>query len=179
MKRIILAIAAGLVLAAGCGHKEEVATYKTPQGEVTVKPDGTSNVTVSGSQGQASFTAKDGNVTGTSTDAAGKTSTATIGSQVDLSQLGVRLYPGSTPKEGTSIRTDTPEGVSTGVQLLTSDDTSKIVDFYKSELKANSSMITPTGGLVSGTTSAGDKALVTISKADAGNNIGIMVVKKK
>jgi hypothetical protein len=199
MKSRILASAAALLLAAGCGHKADTATYRTPQGTVTVKQDngngtvtvngpqgqstvttkdGGGTVTVNGPQGQATVTSKDGNMTETSTDASGKTSTLTIGTKVDLSQLGVKLYPGATTKEGGSMQTNTPEGQSTIVQLETQDDVSKIIDFYKGEIKVENTTTTPQGGLISGTTPAGDKAMVVISKTDKGNTISLTVVKK-
>lgn len=179
MRGSILAIAAALLFAVGCGHKDET-TYSTPQGTVTVKNDGNASTsTVNSSQGSTTVTTKDGNMTGVTTDKDGKTSTVAVGNSVNLADLGVKLYPGSTPKDGSSVQTDTPEGKSMAVQLQTSDDAAKIIDFYKGEMKVETTTTTPDGGLVSGKTAAGDEALVIISKGDKGNSIAITVVHKK
>lgn len=182
MRNSILVLAAAVVLAAGCGKKEETTTYSTPQGDVTVKQDagGNGTMTVKGPQGEATVSSKDGNVSSTSTDASGKTSTLNIGTKVDLSQLGVKLYPGATQKEGSSVKTDTPQGTSMAVQLETKDAAEKIISYYKTELKADTTATTGDGGMVSGKNAAGDQAMVMVTKGDGGNNnISVTVVKKK
>lgn len=180
MKTTILAIAVTLVLGAGCKHEVQTATYSTPQGSVTVKQDAVSGTTsVNGPDGHTTVTTKDGTMVGTTTDASGKTSTVSVGNKVDLAEFGMKPYPGATPKEGGSMRSDTPDGTSMAVTLETKDDADKILAFYKTEMKVETTMTTGDGGMVTGTTPNADKAVVIVSKGANGNTVQVTVVKKK
>jgi len=175
------ALAVTLVLMAGCGPKPAEVTIQGSDGTtVTSKSDNSGNVTMqsNGPQGQTNVSSSNGNVTATTTDAKGNTTTAAVGNQVDLSQLGVKLYPGSTPKQGTSVKADSPDGSSMAVVLDSTDDPTKVTDFYKSDLKPENTLTTPTGAVLSGKLDAGRQFVITVTKEDKGCSIGISVIKK-
>jgi hypothetical protein len=117
---LLLALAATLVVAAGCGgDKAKETTVKTPEGEVKVEEEG----------GKVTYETEEGKVTYEGSDKAP--------SEADL---GAPVYPGAEYVEG-SGGTTTASGSEgqfavAGAEFVTGDSYGKVVAFYSEELGA-------------------------------------------
>lgn len=128
---VILVFMAALL--AGCGRAREAAETARDVGEAAriARDMQDGEATIKTDEGEAKISVdKDGEqVTWKTTDEEGREATFTIGQDVDLSELGVALYPGATQEMSTSA-TGTDRGGMT-VALSTPDSFEQVADFYK------------------------------------------------
>src|SRR5579863_4735640 len=111
--RTLLTVCLAAALLAGCSsHKQ---TFTTGQGTTTVQTnDNNKTVTVTTNQG-----------------------TTTFGANVDVSKLGLPVYPGSTKNEG-GIAGTSAQGSGQVVALSTADSFDKVYQWYRSHMPAGS-----------------------------------------
>lgn len=110
---VVALLAVGLLIfAVGCGGEK---TVKTPEGEITEEGEET---TIETEEGKTTYT-----------------------EGVSEKDLGVPIYPGAELDEESAgtVSTETEGGEETwsGAVLWTDDDISKVIDWYKDELKGN------------------------------------------
>lgn len=183
MNRNALFGLAAIAMICGCGKKDDV---------VIVSPDGS---TVTTSKNGTTMTVKDdqGNVATFNTDNKGgvtmddgKGGTVDIGtSSVADKDLGVPLYPGS--KEavagmGSKVEND-KEKIVTSIRS-TPDDPSKVLDFYKKDVKSASQSSAAAGSMkmisLSGVLSDGSKISIGATReGEQETQIVITVTTKK
>ncbi|MBC7229472.1 MAG: hypothetical protein H5T74_03650 [Actinobacteria bacterium] len=112
---LLLAMAASLVMAVGCGGSK--TTVKTPEGEVRVEEK----------DGKVTYETEEGKVTYEGSDKA-----------PSEAELGAPIYPGAEYVEGSggSATATGPEGEfsTAGAEFMTKDSYSKVVDFYRDKL---------------------------------------------
>jgi hypothetical protein len=163
-----LAVAAALV---ACNKAPEKAAEKMI--ESTIQKDGTkAKVDLSG--GSAKIT---------TTDASGKTSQIEMGAaKVGEAELGVPIYPGSSPAEGGSSKVSTPDGSMYTVMLHSADSPDKVAAFYRDRLKAMSAgkqMMDMSGGdggahLMLADDKAKTSVQVNVMKSEKGTDVQIV-----
>ncbi len=179
MSRYII-LTAALLLMAGCGAKK-TTTVVTPGGSVSSTEDASGKTTTEfkTDKGQVTVEEKDGHATGEIKDEQGRITNVETGKGVDLSGLGVPIYPGSTvADEGKAAAKVTgSEGSATAVGLVTTDPPSKVLDWYGKQFKAQHTTTGPDGGMVMGKNDAGNQVIVVVSVEEGKTNIGIQVMK--
>ena len=116
-----IALAAIVALAACSSHKSTVATS-----------NGTATVTTSQDDKNVTIQTKEG--------------TTSIGQNVDTGKLGVAVYPGAQAGQGQSITTSCDKGSTVISAFTTPDGFSKVYDFYKQHLPADSEKMKVSSG---------------------------------
>ena len=117
------------VLLGACGKVQEAATEKAAEKmiEASMSKDGT----------QAKVDLSQGGLKMSTTDASGKTTQMELGSaKLTEADLGLPFYPGSQPKEGSSMRIANGANVSMQQGLHSDDPPDKVAAFYRDKLKA-------------------------------------------
>lgn len=169
-----------LLLLAGCGAKK-TSTVATPGGTVTSTEDasGKTRTEFKSDKGEVTVDEKDGHATAEIKDDKGRITNIESGKNVDLSGMGVPIYPGATvAEEGKAAATVTGESTSaTAVGLVSSDPPAKVVDWYAKQLKAQQTTTGSDGGMVMGKNAAGDQVIVVVSVDEGKTNIGVQVMK--
>ncbi len=161
-------IAAALLALVGCAVKKSGAPgssrteVKTEQGKVTVQEQGD-------------------RVAGQVADESGKRVDFEAGKGLDLSKLGVPVYPGAKPAEeqGSAVSVTHSEGSGAAVELISSDPPAKVLAWYARQLKNAQTASTPEGGSVSGTDSDGNMVAVVVNAEDGKSRITAMVVREQ
>jgi hypothetical protein len=110
----VLALAAGATLAACSSSKTTTVQTRNGAATVTTSRNG-QNVTVQTSEG-----------------------TTSLGSHVDLSKLGVPVYPGAQADAQGTITTKEAQGTSVVAAFKTADSFDKVYEYYKGRLPAGS-----------------------------------------
>ncbi len=156
---LAVAVAGCLV---GCGKRR--TTITGPEGErATVETDrgGKTTVTVESDEGEAKME---------------------ISEDVDLSGLGVEIYPGAEPQAGTTYKGEGFEGVEmTSVALETSDAFDKVAEFYKSKYaEGAAAVVQQPGSLMISKEEETRNVTVAVTRDEDEQitNIGITVVMK-
>jgi hypothetical protein len=115
--------------------------------------------------------------------------TMTIGNQtittgpdtsISASDLGIDVYPGAAHAPG-SMNMKSAEGSVTIASYTTSDSVSQVVDFYKSKLGENATVV-ETGGrtrLTSGNNNPKDSLVITVAAEGGKTKISIIHSTKK
>lgn len=163
MKRFSLLVIAACLVVAGCSSNDQGS-------DTTVKTnsDGSTNVTV---------TNPDGSKTNVSTDKSGSmkidgpngSASMGAGTSVTEAEIGVPFYPGSTEKAGASFKMETEKEKAYSSVRTTTDDPTKVADFYKDKVK----------GATSTTTSSGDTTMaMTSGKLENGAKFAMTAVRK-
>lgn len=183
MKYTCYVLTLAALMAVGCGSKKTVVG---PGGTATVEENGDNKkTTINTADGNAVVEQndKEGTAKVTATDASGKTTTYETSNKLDVSELGVDVYPGATLEEGqnAAAKVKTNEGEMVTAKLLTPDKPEKIEAFYKKLLKDATSFSNAESATVSGKTTGGDSVMITASwnKDQSKTEIGILVTKKK
>lgn len=133
-------------LIAGCGSPDTTTVSDGKGNTVSVTDDG-SKVTYEGSKGESATMETDsqgGSKVTVKTDKGDQTMSA--GSSMTEDELGMPFYPGSSEKEGSSLKTDTPDGSSRLAVRVTADTPAKVVAYYKDKLSEPSTMSASSGG---------------------------------
>ena len=153
---VVLALAAGAAVAACSSSK--TATVRTRNGAATVTTSQNGeNVTVQTSEG-----------------------TTSLGSHVDLSKLGVTVYPGAQADAQGTITTQEAKGTSVVAAFKTADSFDKVYEYYKGRLPAGSErmkVISGNGSVASfqiGSAKAPDEVTVQVS-SDKPNETDILI----
>ncbi|MEI7986817.1 MAG: hypothetical protein WCI55_14420 [Armatimonadota bacterium] len=177
----------------GCGAKDHMdVSISGANGEkINVKSEGEQgNLSISGANGEKfKVDTKNGEMSMSGTDSNGAKTSATMGGATTITEadLGVPFYPGSTekPSEQMKVVTDTEKDFMS--TRTSSDEPSKVIDFYKEKVKGITSSITnspdTTLGICSGTLESGAKFTLTAErKKDSKETeikIGIGITLKK
>ncbi|HEX3471033.1 MAG TPA: hypothetical protein VHT28_07590 [Silvibacterium sp.] len=103
-------------------------------------------------------------------------------SSVNEADLGVAIYPGATRREG-GMQINSANGSMVTMVFSTPDPVSKVVDFYKTQLGENTSVIqTGTGAVISAGSQNKDGVVITVSTDSSSNDgptkIGIMRTRR-
>lgn len=162
---------------AGCHHDDVVVTGANGEkvtsdstGHMTIDDGKGNKVDVNAgkdgwssksSDGSSATVGKDGM---TVTDAKGQTTTVGT-TQVSEADLGLPFYPGSEATTGRDTKIDAKGKISVICYRTTSDDPSKVGEFYKGKIKDVSS------------TSSGEMAMISGKLAD-GRRVAVMAMKK-
>ena len=129
-RRHALPIGVALALGLGaCGKVQEAATEKAAEKmiESSISKDGT----------QAKVDLSQGGMKVSTTDASGKTTQMEMGNaKISEADLGLPFYPGSQPKEGSSMRIVNGGNQSLQMGLHSDDAPDKVAGFYRDKLKA-------------------------------------------
>ncbi len=157
---LTVAVAGCLV---GCGKRR--ATITGPEGEkTTVEMDRSGEkmkLTIRSDEGEAQVE---------------------ISEDVDLSGLGVEIYPGAEPQAGTTYKGEGFEGVEmTSVALETSDAFDKVAEFYKSKYaEGAAAVVQQPGSLMISKEEETRNVTVAVTRDEDEQitNIGITVVMK-
>jgi hypothetical protein len=108
--------------------------------------------------------------------------TITSGSDasVSASDLGIDIYPGAVRGQG-SMNFKTSQGSMTTAVYTTTDSVSQVVDFYKSKLGENASVMETGGGtiLTSGNNNPNDSVVITVSSESGKTKVAIVHSTKK
>ena len=179
MKSLMLCAAALLVVVlAGCKKPEEKVVVNTPDGTVTATKDG-GNVTVTGPDGQTSTVTQSGDkTTYTGKDGSGGEVKSESGKGADMAGIGVPQYPGSTLKDDSSQGKVEMAGNTTyAMALVSTDPSDKVLAWYKGQLTVQTTMNTPEGGMVMGTSKSGQQVTVTCAKKDGKTEISVASIK--
>ncbi len=135
MRRVFaLTALVSLVLAGGCARQNVV--YSDPSGnKVTVSGDHAKTEVTDDKGNKATYeTGPNGGGTVTVHDDKGE-SKMESGKGVSEADLGLPFYPGSTDKPEASMKVETPDGKNVLSVRSTTDEPSKVIDFYKPKLK--------------------------------------------
>jgi hypothetical protein len=168
----------GLLLVAGCGKvkqaREAAQAVRAGQemarsGKTTVTDEKGNKVTIEASK------AKEGEGSWSVTDKEGKTTTASVSSNVTESDVGLKFYPGAEVKSGSKVSTTGEKaGATATAMLLTKDPMDKVVKFYKNAYaKGNQVVETPESTLIMIEGGAGGGKMITITKDNASG--GVMI----
>ncbi len=182
--KVLLGIALSASIAAGCSKPKDTVTIDTPEGKATISTQASSGggtVNVETPEGSMRMEGKEGEFSMTTTDKEGKTSTITAGSAFDVSELGVPIYPGSTliADGPAQTKVDGPNGKILGDTRETVDPPAKVGEFFKGQLKDNTSFAHEDTVVVTGKSSAGDHVSVTAMRdKDSGKTKVIIAVTK-
>jgi hypothetical protein len=174
MSRQALPVSIAIAISLGaCGKAQDKAAEKVVEKaiESSMSKDGT----------QAKVNLSEGGLKVTTTDASGKSTQMEMGNaKISEAELGLPLYPGANPTEGSSMRI--VNGTNTSLQLgLHSDDAhDKVASFYRDKLKAMSEgkqLMEMSHNDGASMTLIDDKAksslAVHVSKAEKGSDIAI------
>lgn len=161
-------IAAALLALVGCAVKKSGAPgssrteVKTDQGKITVQQRGD-------------------RVTQQVTDKSGNRVDFEAGKGLDLSKLGVPVYPGAKLAEehGSAVSVTHSEGSGAAVESISSDPPAKVLAWYAPPLKNAQTASTPEGGSVSGTDADGNMVAVVVSAEDGKSRITATVVQEQ
>jgi hypothetical protein len=164
---IWVAGAALLLVAAGCGKKDDVVVSDAQGNKVSVSEgaNGKSVTTFEGKDGKGTVTADDKGGTVTMESDKGSVKTGT-GVNIPESDLGVPYYPGAEKVTGTSSNSGA-DGAMYSVTLSSTDAVDKVAAFYKGKMPGAESM----------TTDAGGKPMVMLMKKDGKSELTVHVGK--
>lgn len=179
-KQIGIALASlAIVIAAGCGKKEEIV-YSSPDGAVTMSPDG-SKMTFKDEKGHEATISTEGNKT-TYEDGKGGSVTTGLG-QVSEADLGVPFYPGSKENNDSSGKMESGVDKIVTVTRSTTDDPKKVSEFYKGKIKEAQESNANSGGNqingLMGKLEDGSDFNMTAAKNGTQDTQIIIVVKRK
>ncbi len=170
-----LPIGVALAFALGaCGKVQEAATEKAAEKmiESSMSKDGT----------QAKVDLSQGSLKVSTTDASGKTTQMEMGNaKISEAELGLPFYPGSQPKEGSSMRIASGGNVALQLGLHSDDAPDKVAAFYRDKLKAmaeGKQLMDMSSGDGASISLIDDKTKSTlqvhVSKADKGSDIALV-----
>ncbi len=172
-----IGVALALVLGA-CGKVQEAATEKAAEKmiESSMSKDGT----------QAKVDLSQGGMKVTTTDASGKTTQMEMGNaKITEADLGLPFYPGSQPKEGSSMRIVNGPAQSLQLGLHSDDAPDKVAAYYRDKLKSMSEgkqlmdMSSNDGASISLVDDKTKSMLqVHVSKAEKGSDIAIVASRE-
>lgn len=175
MLPIGIAVALGM---AACGKVQEAATEKAAEKmiEASINKDGS----------QAKVDLSQGGMKVTTTDASGKTTQMEMGNaKISEAEIGLPFYPGSQPKEGSSMRIANGANVALQLGLSSDDAPDKVAAFYRDKLKAMSEgkqlmdMSSNDGASLSLIDDKAKSSLqVHVSKAEKGSDIAIVASRE-
>ena len=175
-----MGLIAVLLLLVGCGAKK-TTTVATPGGSVTTTEDASGKTTAEfkSDEGEVTVDEKDGHATAEIKDDQGRITNIETGKNVDLSGLGVPLYPGAVvADEGTAAaKVSGAEASGTIVGLVTSDPPARVLDWYAKQFKAQYTGSGSDGGMVMGKNKDGNQVVVVVSVEDGKTNIVVQVMK--
>lgn len=174
-----IALALGL---AACGKVQEAAIEKAAEKaaekmiEASINKDGT----------QAKVDLSQGGLKMSTTDASGKTTQMEMGNaKISEAEIGLPFYPGSQPKEGSSMRIANGTNVALQLGLSSDDAPDKVAAFYRDKLKAMSEgkqlmdMSSNDGASLSLIDDKARSSLqVHVSKAEKGSDIAIVASRE-
>ena len=161
---VLLAALAAAALA-GCGKVSEKVSEKATEKmiESALEKDG----------GKAKVDLSSGQTRITTTDEKGQVTVmeAGNGKAVTEAELGVAIYPGASPADGTTMRTQTAEGryIATGYESRDSVET--VAGFYREKLRAQSA------GKQLMDNSSNDGALLALSDPQSGSSLQVSISK--
>lgn len=159
----ILVLVVGVALA-GCSHSDGESTTTMVDGvKVTTNSKGGGQVTVE-NNGEKSTVSSDGKTMKVETGSG--TTTAGVGTEITEAEFGVAFYPGSTDKQGTSFKSENKDEKDYMVIRTTTDEPTKVVEFYKGKLKNVSSSAVNGMTIMNGTAENGATITVTIEKKE-------------
>ncbi|HVK33020.1 MAG TPA: hypothetical protein VM845_11005 [Burkholderiaceae bacterium] len=178
-RRHALPIGVALALGLGaCGKVQEAATEKAAEKmiESSISKDGT----------QAKVDLAQGGMKVSTTDASGKTTQMEMGNaKISEADLGLPFYPGSQPKEGSSMRIVNGGNQSLQMGLHSDDAPDKVAAFYRDKLKSMAEgkqlmdMSSNDGASISLVDDKAKSMLqVHVSKAEKGSDIAIVASRE-
>jgi hypothetical protein len=154
---LIGAILFASLFAIGCekGDKFDVSLSGSNGEKLKIKSDGENGgLSATGSNGEhLDLRADNGEMTLKATDANGEKVDATLGKSVVIteSDLGVPFYPGSVEQGSNQMRAETDKEKSFISFRVTSDEPSKVVEFYKDKIRDYSTSESSTSDMATGT----------------------------
>ena len=164
--------------------------------DINVTDANGNNVKVSSDGTKMTSTDKDGKTTTIETGATTGsvsvkdekgTTTAETGTSLSEADLGIGFYPGSTEKTGVSAKSDTPDGKSAMSVRTSTDEPTKVAEFYKGKVKEANVMsmgdATHDVQMVTGKLESGGTVTVSASrekgKTETDINVTTVIPKKK
>lgn len=191
-KFLFAGVCISAALMSGC--QAPVSVKKNFDGSETVSIQGEDfSVNANDKTGESTFkddkgnvvkskTNEDGTYSMESTNAKGEKFTMDSGKEVDLTQFGLKPYPGAVAddKNNSQSMIETNEGKNAFITVFTQDSKEKVAEFYapqitkdKNELKTDEAIV------LSGKTSNNSEVFVSASKVDGRTQISITAGIKK
>ncbi|MFM9872703.1 MAG: hypothetical protein ACKVQS_04460 [Fimbriimonadaceae bacterium] len=150
-------------------------TLKTDGGEIKIDDkNGTSQIKDKSGFEMNTKTDSDGSVAYNGKNSKGENFQMQSGKELDLTEFGIEPYPGAEAKNANaSFRTETSQGISASLALVTKDSAAKVIEFYSSKFVDNKTTSTTNNmAMIGGKTANGSSVYITALEENGETQIG-------